>query len=286
MNQALKTNPEFEEIVPPMGQEEFEQLEKVIVNEGRMFSPIITWDGFIVDGHRRYKVLEKHPEIDFTTFEKHFNNRYEAISWICENQISTIKQIIGDQEDATVMISFDARVEFKSGASDEDKAFMGTPVMSAGKISADANAADPDSFAELYEGSLFKKVDTVNIIGSGFASPIMLDETWEHYVVIFYVFAEDLSDGIFDEWNFCLSQCKGFDAVEKIMFRNTGVYAGEDDGQATPVPATLTPSPTPEATAEPTTTPESTNAPTATPQKLPLLLKLLLLSGIFRVISI
>lgn len=89
MNQELKINPEFEEIVPPMGQEEFEQLEKVIVKEGRILSPIITWNGFVVDGHRRYKVLEKHPEIDFTTFEKHFENKYEAISWICENQIST-----------------------------------------------------------------------------------------------------------------------------------------------------------------------------------------------------
>ena len=36
MNQELKINPEFEEIVPPMGQEEFEQLEKVIVKEGRI----------------------------------------------------------------------------------------------------------------------------------------------------------------------------------------------------------------------------------------------------------
>ncbi len=176
-----------------------------------------------------------------------------------------IKQVIGDQDDATVTISFDARVEFKAGISDEDKAFMGTPVMRAGKISADANASDPTSFADLYEGSLFKKIDAINIIGSGFASPIQLDETWEHYVVTFDVFADDLSDGIFDQWNFCLSSCKGFDSIEKLMFRNTGVYAGDDDGQATPVPVTPTPSPTPEATAVPQATEApSGNAPTAT----------------------
>lgn len=89
MYQELRINPEFEDIIPPLGQEEFEQLEKIIVKEGRMFSPIITWNGFVVDGHRRYKILQKHPEIEFVTFEKHFEDKYEAISWICQNQIST-----------------------------------------------------------------------------------------------------------------------------------------------------------------------------------------------------
>lgn len=85
----LKINPEFEEVIPPIRLDVFEQLENNIVSEGQLFSPIITWNGFIVDGHNRYKILQKHPEIECRTYEKHFDNKYEAISWICNHQIGT-----------------------------------------------------------------------------------------------------------------------------------------------------------------------------------------------------
>lgn len=87
MTEELKIHPEFEKVIPPISSEEFEQLERNIVAEGRMFSPIITWNGYIVDGHNRYKILQKHPEIEYKTFEKHFEDKYEAISWIYDQLI-------------------------------------------------------------------------------------------------------------------------------------------------------------------------------------------------------
>ena len=89
MNITLKINPEFEDVIPPISSEEFEQLENNIVSEGMLLSPIITWNGYIVDGHNRYKILQKHPEIKYRTFEKYFEDKYEVISWICNNQIGT-----------------------------------------------------------------------------------------------------------------------------------------------------------------------------------------------------
>ena len=64
-------------------------------------------DGVIVDGHNRYRILQKHPEIQFTTYEKKFTDRYAAIAWICKNQLGRrnltpqqFKYLIGLQYEA------------------------------------------------------------------------------------------------------------------------------------------------------------------------------------------
>lgn len=83
----LKIDPEFQSIIPPMTDDQFNTLEKTIVSDGRVFAPIHTWNGIIVDGHNRYAVVQKHPEIPFETVERDFASRYEAIVWICNNQL-------------------------------------------------------------------------------------------------------------------------------------------------------------------------------------------------------
>lgn len=84
---ALKVDPEFQGKIPPLTFEELEQLEKNIVNDGKVINPIIVWNGLIVDGHNRYTILQKHPDIPYTVHEKEFADRYEAIIWICKNQL-------------------------------------------------------------------------------------------------------------------------------------------------------------------------------------------------------
>lgn len=84
---ALKVDPEFQGKIPPLTYEELEQLEKNIVNDGKVINPIIVWNGLIVDGHNRYTILKKHPDIPYTVHEKEFADRYEAIIWICKNQL-------------------------------------------------------------------------------------------------------------------------------------------------------------------------------------------------------
>ena len=41
----------------------------------------------LVDGHNRYTILQKHPEICFSTMPLRFENREEAVAWICRNQL-------------------------------------------------------------------------------------------------------------------------------------------------------------------------------------------------------
>ena len=60
---ALKIDPEFQGKIPPLNFEEEQQLEQNILHEGRLLNPIIIWNGFILDGHTRYRILRKHPFI-------------------------------------------------------------------------------------------------------------------------------------------------------------------------------------------------------------------------------
>ena len=70
-----------------MTAEEFRQLEENILADGVVINPIIVWNGIIVDGHNRYRIIEQHPEIRYTTHEKHFDDRFAVIAWICKNQL-------------------------------------------------------------------------------------------------------------------------------------------------------------------------------------------------------
>ena len=103
----LRIDKEFAEKIPPLTKEEFDQLEANILADGRVINPLIIWNGVIVDGHNRYRILQEHPDIPFETFEKEFSDRYEVIAWICKNQLgrrnltpAQRKYLIGKQYEA------------------------------------------------------------------------------------------------------------------------------------------------------------------------------------------
>ena len=107
MSLHLTIDPEFANKIPPLREEELKQLEENILADGVVINPLIVWDGVIVDGHNRYRILQKHPEIQFTTYEKKFPDRYAAIAWICKNQLGRrnltpqqFKYLIGLQYEA------------------------------------------------------------------------------------------------------------------------------------------------------------------------------------------
>ena len=83
----LKIDPEFQNQIPPLTDDEYKQLEENILKEGKLLSPLIVWNNTLVDGHNRYAILQKHPEIYFSTMPLRFENREEAVAWICRNQL-------------------------------------------------------------------------------------------------------------------------------------------------------------------------------------------------------
>ena len=79
----LKIDPEFQSKIPPLQFEEEQQLEQNIIAEGRLLNPISTWNGYILDGHTRYRILKKHGFIKFEVEEIQLANKYEALASRC-----------------------------------------------------------------------------------------------------------------------------------------------------------------------------------------------------------
>lgn len=82
---TLSIDPEFRDLIPPLTQEERCMLEDSIVKNG-CDSPLIIWNGMIVDGHNRYAICQKHA-IAFAVSEKEFENRDDVLLWIITNQL-------------------------------------------------------------------------------------------------------------------------------------------------------------------------------------------------------
>ena len=86
----LKTDIEFENKIPPLSSEELMRLEDSILSEGRLISPIVVWNGIIVDGHNRYRIIQENPDIRYEIYEKDSNRYYK---WILK------KYIIGSNQE-------------------------------------------------------------------------------------------------------------------------------------------------------------------------------------------
>ena len=81
----LTVDPEFRDLIPPLKEEELKLLEASIVADG-CESPLIVWNGVIVDGHNRYAICRKHG-IPFSIQEKNFSSRDDAMLWMLRNQL-------------------------------------------------------------------------------------------------------------------------------------------------------------------------------------------------------
>ena len=81
----LTVDPEFRDLIPPLNEEELKLLEANLVADG-CESPLIVWNGVIVDGHNRYAICRKH-DIPFSIQEKNFDTREEVMLWMLRNQL-------------------------------------------------------------------------------------------------------------------------------------------------------------------------------------------------------
>lgn len=81
----LQENEEFESLIDPIHPEELETL-RADLREHGCISPILTWKGFIIDGHNRYRLC-KFDGVSFETKEMNFADEEEAKIWILTNQV-------------------------------------------------------------------------------------------------------------------------------------------------------------------------------------------------------
>ena len=80
----MQIKKEFKDLIPPLTKEEFKQLENNCMSEG-IREKILTWNGFIIDGHNRYEIATRW-DLDFETENKHFDNEEAVKEWMILNQ--------------------------------------------------------------------------------------------------------------------------------------------------------------------------------------------------------
>ena len=83
----LKIDPELRDLLPPLTDDEYKQLEKNIVENGfdKNF-PIMEWRGYIVDGHNRYSICQKH-NIEYVVGTLAYETKEEVMEWMLDIQL-------------------------------------------------------------------------------------------------------------------------------------------------------------------------------------------------------
>lgn len=118
----LKIDPEFQQKIPPLTEDEYRQLEENILEAGVIYNPIVTWRGFILDGHNRYKIWQEHPEIPepkTISVDELLADRWAVLEWICKNQLGR-RNLNETQKVILVGLIYEAR-KSRSGAPLENK---------------------------------------------------------------------------------------------------------------------------------------------------------------------
>lgn len=77
---------DFRDILPPLTDGEYTELENSIKAKG-VLSPILVWNGYIVDGHNRYEICCKNGIEVFETKEMQFGSKEEVLEWILSHQL-------------------------------------------------------------------------------------------------------------------------------------------------------------------------------------------------------
>jgi ParB-like chromosome segregation protein Spo0J len=80
----IKINEDFKRLIPALTQEEYKQLEDNILKEG-IREKIITWNGYIIDGHNRYEISQKWG-LDCQSESMQFKDEDEVKEWMILNQ--------------------------------------------------------------------------------------------------------------------------------------------------------------------------------------------------------
>lgn len=83
----LRVESEFRDKIPPLTADEFKQLEANILEDGEVYEPIAVWNGVIIDGHNRWKIVQAHPEIPYKVREMDFPDKWAAFEWMYKKQL-------------------------------------------------------------------------------------------------------------------------------------------------------------------------------------------------------
>ena len=113
---SIVIEPEFRDKIPPLSADEFAKLEENILADGEVREPLVLWNNTIIDGHHRWAIIQKHPEIPYKVKHMDFADKWAAVVWMCRNQLGR-RNVTDEQK--TVLIGEAYKAQKKTqGASD------------------------------------------------------------------------------------------------------------------------------------------------------------------------
>jgi N6-adenosine-specific RNA methylase IME4 len=84
--ETIIVNGEFKKLIPLLSEDEFENLERSILEEGCR-DALVLWGDVLVDGHNRYDICCKH-NLPFKTIRKVFSDESDVKVWMIDNQLA------------------------------------------------------------------------------------------------------------------------------------------------------------------------------------------------------
>jgi len=83
---AVKIDPQFRALIPPLSSDEMAQLEENVLRDG-IRDALVVWLGedVLLDGHHRYDLARKH-DLAARVMYMEFKSRAEAMRWVIEHQ--------------------------------------------------------------------------------------------------------------------------------------------------------------------------------------------------------
>lgn len=76
---AFRKDPKFENLLRPLTEDEFNQLRENILETGEVHTPLVVWNGTLIDGYHRLKVIEEFPDIKWSYIEVQCPDEWAAI---------------------------------------------------------------------------------------------------------------------------------------------------------------------------------------------------------------
>jgi hypothetical protein len=110
----FRIDPEFQNKIPPIGEDEFKQLRENILAAGEVYEPLVVWNGVLVDGHNRWKVIRENQSIKYTVREMSFPDKWAAFEWMYKNQLGR-RNLTDEQRTYTIGKMYEARKNTQGG---------------------------------------------------------------------------------------------------------------------------------------------------------------------------
>ncbi|MBR5090518.1 MAG: hypothetical protein IK093_13900 [Ruminiclostridium sp.] len=90
MSLELNTDDEFMSLCIPVSESTLNELRRSLLQAGCQ-EPIITWHGYILDGHKRYEIC-RNENIEYNVTEDDFETRENAIIKVCQKRVTDVYQ--------------------------------------------------------------------------------------------------------------------------------------------------------------------------------------------------